>query len=236
MSKTSGLGDNLYVDGYDLSGDIGSLSAISGPRGTLEVTGINKSAMERIYSTKDGAIGFTAYFNPADDQAHPVLSSLPTADAHVMYCRGTSQGNDAAVMVAKQINYDGTRGDDGAFTFAVSTQANSHGIEWGTQLTAGIQTDTEATDSDSIDNGTGTSSGLQAYLQVFDVQDDTLTVTIEDSTDDSTYSSLGAFTAVGDGDRGFERIEVAGTVGQYLRVSTTGSFTSASFAVVVVRN
>jgi hypothetical protein len=236
MSKTSGLGDNLYVDGYDLSGDIGSLSAISGPRGTLEVTGINKSAIERIYSTKDGAIGFNAYFNPSDDQAHPVLSSLPTEDAHVMYCRGTSQGNEAAVMVAKQINYDGTRGDDGAFTFTVSTQANSHGLEWGDQLTAGIQTDTEATDSSGLDYGAGSTDGLQAYIQVFDVQDDTLTVTIEDSDDDSTYTSLGAFTAVADGDRGFERIEVAGSVGQYLRISTTGDFTSASFAVVVVRN
>jgi hypothetical protein len=30
MAKQSGLGDNLYVAGYDLSGDIGSLETISG--------------------------------------------------------------------------------------------------------------------------------------------------------------------------------------------------------------
>ena len=48
MAKTSGLGDNCYVGGYDLSGDIGSLGKISGSVATIDVTGINKSAFERI--------------------------------------------------------------------------------------------------------------------------------------------------------------------------------------------
>ncbi|MEI5100297.1 hypothetical protein RB200_19440 [Streptomyces sp. PmtG] len=33
MSKQSGLGDNLYIHGYDLSGDINSLGNVGGVPG-----------------------------------------------------------------------------------------------------------------------------------------------------------------------------------------------------------
>lgn len=137
MSKTSGLGDNCFVGGYDLSGDIGALSKISGTIATLDVTGINKLAPERIGGLRNGLLDFTAFFNPTAGQAHPVLSALPRTDVGVMYLRGTALGNPAACMIAKQLNYDGTRANSGAFTFNVSTQANGFGLEWGRQLTPG---------------------------------------------------------------------------------------------------
>ena len=162
MAKTSGLGDNLYIAGYDLSGDITALGSIGGGPATLECTSINKSAIERIGGLRDGRMQATAYFNPSTGQAHDRLSNLPTADVILTYCRGTTLGNPAASLVAKQINYDGTRGDDGAFTFTVDAQANGYGIEWGEQLTAGTRTDTEAT------NGTGVEFGntSEDYLRV----------------------------------------------------------------------
>ena len=49
MAKTSGLGQELYVHGYDLSGDVGSLDSVGSPREQLEVPAINKSARERIF-------------------------------------------------------------------------------------------------------------------------------------------------------------------------------------------
>lgn len=56
-------------------------------------------------------------------------------------------------MVAKQLNYDLTRADDGRLTFAVRAESNAYGLEWGNQLTAGLRTDTGAT------NGTGVAFG-----------------------------------------------------------------------------
>lgn len=140
MSKTSGLGDELLVGGYQLSGDVQSVDNISCPAAVLDVTGINKSAYERIIGLRDGAMEITTFFNAATDQQHEVLSALPETDVHLMYCRGTSQGNPAACMVAKQVNYDGTRGADAALTFKVQAQANAYGLEWCDQLTAGIKT------------------------------------------------------------------------------------------------
>lgn len=135
MAKTSGLGDNFYVGGYDLSGDINSLSKISGTLATIDVTAINESGMERLGGKRDGAVDFTAYFNPTG--AHPVLSALPTSDVQASYRRGTVLGNPAAEIVARQLNYDPTRGADGALTVACSLSGDGFGLEWGIQLTPG---------------------------------------------------------------------------------------------------
>src|SRR6266536_1609305 len=88
MAKQSGLGDNLYVAGVDVSGDIGSLSSISSNIKPIEVTAIDKSAMERLGGQRDGSLEFTAFFNPSAGQEHSVFSALPTADQVVTYFRG----------------------------------------------------------------------------------------------------------------------------------------------------
>ena len=44
MAKESGIGHYLFVDGYDLSGDTGSVGTIAMRRAMLDVTGIDKAA------------------------------------------------------------------------------------------------------------------------------------------------------------------------------------------------
>lgn len=153
MSKQSGLGDNAYVGGVDLSGDTQALSKISGSLATLDVTGINRLAFERLGGERDGGIDWTSFFNPTG--AHPVLSALPTSDIQVMYCRGTALGSPAASLVAKQLNYDPNRAQSGELTVGLQTQGNAYGLEWGNLLTAGIRTDAAATNGTSVDQGAG---------------------------------------------------------------------------------
>lgn len=243
MAKTSGLGDNFYVDGYDLSGDTNSLSSVSGGNSPIVVTGINKSAMERIGGRRDGAMSWTSYFNPTLlTGAHARYSTLPTTDIVASYFRGTSLGDPSASIVAKQIGYDGNRADDGAFTLAVEAQANGYGLEWGKSLTAGQRTDTTATNGTSVDFGTGsTAFGLQAYLHVFAFTGTSVTVKLQESSDNGAGDAFadvtgGAFTAA----TGItsQRIATASgqTVERYLRIVTTGTFSNATFAVSVARN
>lgn len=241
MAKQSGLGDNLYVGGYNLSGDIGSLSSISGPQKPLDVTGIDKSAHERIGGIRDGKLEFVAFFNPSSGQAHPVLSALPTSDTAAMYCRGTTLGSPSACMIGKQLNYNGTRDNSGSFLFKTEIEASGYGLEWGNLLTAGQRTDTTATNGTSIDGGASSSFAFQAYLQVFAFSGTDVTVKLQDSADNSSFSDVtsGAFTSVTSGPQ-TQRIAVGGTatLRQYVRVSTatSGGFTSVTFAVAVVRN
>lgn len=244
MAKSSGLGQRLFAGGVNLSGDIGSIDGCSSPIGTLDVTGIDKSAIERIGGLRDGQLDFTAFFNPSAGTAHPTLSALPTTDVHELYCTGTAIGAPAAGLVAKQIGYDGKRGNDGSFTFSVSAQASGFGIEWGRLLTAATRTDTTATNGASYDYGAGvgtTAFGLQLYVQLLAFTGTSVTVKVQSSTDDGggdafadiTGATTGALSAVG-----AARVATSNTasVERYLRIVTTGTFTNAQFVAMVVRN
>lgn len=242
MAKQSGLGDALYVAGYDLSGDVGSLGRVGGGPAAMEVTGIDKAAFERIGGLRDGGVEYSAWFNPGIDRAHDVLSVLPTADQVLTYCRGTALGSPAACLVGKQINYDPTRAADGALTIAVQALANGYGLEWGRLLTAGKRTDTAATNGASLDLGAAsTAFGLQAYLHVFAFTGTSVTVKLQESSDDGAGDAWadvvgGAFAAA----TGITSQRIATAAGQtverYLRVVTTGTFSNAVVAVAVVRN
>lgn len=244
MSKTSGLGDNFYYGGYDLSGDINSLSSISGSMAPIDVTGINKFAFERIGGMRDGKVEFTSYFNVDSVTflgAHNVFSALPTSDEVMTYARGTTLGNDAACMVAKQLNYDGTRGTDGSVTFAVGTQANGYGLEWGVQLTAGLRTDTVATTGTGVDTAASASFGGQAYLQVTAFTGTDVTVKIQDSADNVTFADVTSFAfAQTTAAHTTQRIALGNTatIRRYVRATTvtSGGFSSATFSVVMVKN
>jgi hypothetical protein len=243
VAKETGLGDNLHIAGFNASGDIQQLGRIGGGPALLVMTGIDKSAFERKGGLRDGAFEMTTFFNtdPDVDQTHEKLSALPRTDVILTYCRGTTLGAPAASMVGKQVGYDPQRGDDGMLTFSVSAQANGYGVEWGRQLTAGVRTDTAATNGASIDTAASLSFGGQAYLQVFSFTGTDATVTIQDSADNSTFADVTsfAFTQITSGPTS-ERIALSNTetIRRYVRVitTTTGGFSSLSFAVNVIKN
>lgn len=246
MAKQAGLGDNLYVGGYDLSGDIGSVQTIEASQVTNVVTGIDKSANERIGMLRDGKIAFNNFFNDAASAAHPVLKALQAqADVHAMYARGTTLGNYAAGLIAKQLNYNLARGADASLLGSVELQASAgYALEWGRLLTAGIRTDTAATEGDGYNFGAAGTLGLIAYLQVFDVTLVDATITIQESSDDAAgdpYAAVvgGAF-AYASGDHVGERIATSAVqaVEKWLRVKTTtsGGITSLPFAVLAIIN
>ena len=245
MAKSGGLGDFLAVAGYDISGDVGSLQSIRGGPALLDVTAINKSAMERIGGLRDGEISFNSFFNDAALQEHVALKGLPTADVQLMYLRGEALASYGACMVAKQVNYDWARGEDGSLIGTIQALANGYGLTWGKQLTAGKDNVTGAGNGTGVDFGTGSVSfGLVAFLQVFAFTGTDVTFTIQESSDDAggdPYAAVtgGAFTQVTSGPTS-ERIvtSLTQTVERYLRVvrATSGGFSSCDYAVVCERH
>ena len=77
-----------------------------------------------------------------------------------------------------------------------------------------------------------TAFGAQGYLQVVKFTGTSVTVTIQHSPDNATWTTLIAFTAV-TAAPAFQRLAVTGTVNRYLRVITTGTFSAASFGAAV---
>ena len=182
MAKSAGLGQNYYMAGFDLSGDIGALDNWSTPVGVLSVTGIDKSAAERVQGLVDGQQSFNAWF---------------------------------------------------ALSFSVSQMGEGIIPEWGQMLTAGKRTDTEATNGATKDDSASTSAGASSVLHVFSFTGTNVTVTVQDSTNGSSWATLIAHTAADDVTS--ERKTVSGTVNRYLRVITAGTFSSAVFALSLRR-
>ncbi len=240
MPKSSGLGDNLYVAGFDLSGDIGSLSRIGGSISTFDVTGIDKLAHERIGGQRDGSIEYSAFFNDSANQAHAVLSLLPTTDQILTYCRGTLLGSNAACLVGKQINYDPDRSESGELKLKVQALANGFGLEWGNLLTAGKRTDVgPTTPGASLDNLVETLFSGQAYLQVFAFTGTDATITVRGASDSGFTTGLQdqCTFVVNSAPLAARSISIP-TVRRFLKIntSTTGGFTNLVFSVVFVRN
>ena len=241
MAKGNGLGANLYVQGYDVTNDVGQIDALENGRGMLGITGLDKSGHERLHGLQTGRIAFTGFFNDAALQEHVALKLIPTTDVIGTVFKTAALAAVAASLTGKRTNYPVTRAADGALGTGTEIQSNADQLNYGLALTAGKRTDTTATNGTGVDFGTGsTTFGLVAYLHVFAFTGTSVTVTIQESSNDGAgdpYAAVtgGAFTAA----TGItaQRIETSltQTVERYLRAVTTGTFSSAQFAVMAKR-
>lgn len=238
MAKSSGLGSSLIVGAYDISGDIGSLSSIESMRASIDVPAINQSAMDRIMGHKDGSLAFGSYWNAVAGQAHPVLSALPRTDIQMSWLHGSTVGEVAASMIAKQANYAPARGADGSLAATTTAHANGYGLEFGELLTTGVQTFASGTvNGTSIDYGSAsTLFGAAAYLHVISLGSGTPTVTITDSAANSVFVAVTgmAFTPTVAGTQRLQGLTTA-TVRRYVRAEVTGTYTNLVAVVVFVR-
>lgn len=237
--KLTGLGSNFYVGGYDLSGDVNALGNVSTPLATLEVTGINKSAMERLPSLADGNMSFTTIFDLDAGAEQKVLSPMPRTDTIGTFFVGTGIGNAAASINAKEVSYSPTRANDGMLSSVTEIQGNGFGLEWGWQLTAGKRTDTGAAAGTSFDSGAAGTHGCQVYVQVFSFTGTDATIEVESATDSIfTTPVVEASHVVGTPPEAVRIVGSNSLVNRYWRAvtTTTGGFTSLTFAVMVVIN
>lgn len=316
MAKSSGLGDNFYIGGYDLSGDVASVDTVSGARDVLEVTAIKQLAFQRLYGLANGAWQFTTYFEntptistpgvpssgspvtntynvtvyvtitggtisnvlvngssvgttdgtypvPAGQTIsitysvaptwnwfalgaeHTVLSSFPSADTVACYFRGAAVGNAAAAINAKQTDYAFTRDTSGNLTAQVTIGGNGYGMEWGVELTPGIQTINTTGSGTVYDAGASapTAFGAQAYLQIIAFVGTSIDIAVQSSTtsggtyttvsglDFGSQSAIGSFRAAS---TGFPLSTT--TINEFVKWTATGTFSYCEFALMVCRN
>lgn len=241
MAKQSGLAQKLIIGGWDFSGDIGSISKIHGGLAFQDMTGIDKQAHERVGTERNADAEFSSFWNTTAGQATAVLSVLPMTDVMDIYMASQLQGSAAACMIAKQNNYDPKRDNKATLTVDTKMEANGFGLEWGRLLTAGLRTDAgPASPATGLDNtDVSTAFGWQAYLAVTALTGTNVIVTLQDSADNAAFTNLagGAFTSATSAQT-TQRLQsgATDTVRRYVRAITTGTFSSATFCVVFIRN
>lgn len=137
MAKQSGLGDQLIIDdnggtARDISNDITSIS-IPTPQNLQDVTGLDKSAMERLPLLQDGSVQVQGVFNPAANMSHDVFKSKANVRTVTYRVGGNTNGNPELELNMYVENYDLSRGNDGSLTFSATLQlADGVVPTWGT--------------------------------------------------------------------------------------------------------
>lgn len=248
MAKQSGLAQGLFLGGYDLSGDTGAIDNVGGGPRLLEITGIDKSAVERVGGQFDGALSWQSWFNPSASQQHPVLSALPTANVIIAYQAATAAiGNYAAFGTFKQVNYDGKRGNDGSMTFSLQALANAQPVFWGRMGRAGKVTEASATNGASIDgqsvgdiSGASSAFGATSVFMLFSgpATGSISTAKWQDSADDSSFADITGLSHTIAAAPNAEILQTAtgATIRRYCRFVTTGTFTNAVLFAALQRH
>lgn len=240
MAKESGLGANFYLDGFNLSGDTGAMNDMSKSMAVTEVTDITELAIERLPAILSATMSWQAWWNNTGSFA--TLKNSPSADRLGSYFHRPALGSPAASIIARQTDLKTKRDAKGGLSMDVSMVSDTSWLDWGLALTAGPRIDTAATNGTGVDFTAGDSFGLQAYLHVFALTGTNVVVTLEHSNDNGVGDAWaavtgGVFTSV-TAAPGKERIQTGRTlpVKRYLRAVTSGTFTSATFAVSAVIN
>ena len=233
MAKEAGFGQQLYVAGFDVSGDTGSVEG-NIARNLLDGTAINVSAMERILGLASASISWSSFFNDAAGGTHVGLSALPTSDVDLMYATGTVAGDPAAMLRAKQVGYDGSRSADGGFLFSLVAQSSAgKSLEWGEMVSPGKVSHSSATNGAIWDSGAASPTGCMAQLQAFSCDSGTPTYILQDDTasDMSTAATYISFGAIAAGSHPTTvRAEESDACNRYRRIITTGTLSNAVHA------
>lgn len=121
MAKSTGLGQTtLSVDdaggtARDIRNDITNWQ-MSTPRGVQDVTGVDKSANERLLLLADGSVTYNGVHNPSANRQHDVFKTVPSTSV-ARTCTNTINGVTLAMEMLFS-DYQLSRSDSGELTWS----------------------------------------------------------------------------------------------------------------------
>ena len=122
MAKESGLGiATLSVDDgaaalQVLKNDVTNF-AVAMPRGVQDVTGVDKSAIERLLLLADSSVDLNGVFNDAATFSHAVFKTVPSTSIQRTFSLDVSGQTLSMEMIATDYNL--TRAQSGELTWQV---------------------------------------------------------------------------------------------------------------------
>ena len=133
MVKESGIGMTVTIDdasssGQALTNDITSIS-FSTPRGLQDVTGLDKSAIERLLLLADGNVTINGVFNDDANKSHAVFKTVPTTS--VSRTVVIVHSGQTLTMECMFSDYALSRAQDGSLTWtATGSVCNGTAPTW----------------------------------------------------------------------------------------------------------
>jgi hypothetical protein len=118
MAKVSGIVTAVTVASNVISNDVTSIS-VDTPYGVQDITGLDKSAVERLLLRADCTGSMTGVFNTASNMSHATLKT-PGSKTFVIAYPGAT-----LTFTAVTTNYAPTMGADGSLTWTVNWALSS---------------------------------------------------------------------------------------------------------------
>jgi hypothetical protein len=229
---------NVFINEYDFSTYFNDVSATTTVE-TAEVSAFGSNAKEYIVGLLDGTVSLSGMFDGTATGTDVVFSAVlgsTTKQNVIVAPSGHSNGATAIVLEADDTSYEVS----GAVADIVQTSAefqSSDGVEHGKILSSGSAISATGNGT-SVDNTLSSANGGVGFLSVpTNTRNGNITVKVQQSADNSTFTDLITFTVVSSTTKTFQRVEVTGTVARYLRVNYTvaGSTGSATPVVAFAR-
>lgn len=229
---------NVFVNEYDFSTYFNDVTATSTVE-TAETSSFGSSAKTYIVGLQDGTVSLNGMFDGTATGTDVVFSAVlgsTTKQNVIVAPSGHSNGANAIMLEADDTSYEVS----GAVSDIVQTSAefqSSDGVEHGKILSSGTAVSATGNGT-SVDNTASSANGGVGFLSVpTNTRNGNITVKVQQSADNSTFTDLITFTVVSSTAKTFERVEVTGTVARYLRVNYTvaGSTGTATPVVAFAR-
>lgn len=118
MAKVSGITTAVTIAGNDISNDVTSIN-IDTPYGVQDITGLDKSAVERLLLRADATGTVNGVFNTAASKSHATLKT-PGSKTFVIAYPGAT-----ATFTAVTTNYAVNMGTDGSLVWSSNFQLSS---------------------------------------------------------------------------------------------------------------
>lgn len=225
----------VFVDEFDFSSYFNDVSASTTVE-TAETSTFGSDAKEYITGLVDGTVSLSGMFEgTADTGTDDYFSSVlggATKQKVIVATEGHANGGRAVMLESDNTSYEVS----GAIADVVQASAefqSSEGVEHGVILSSGAAV-TATGNGTSVDNGAATTNGGVGYLSVpTNTRNGNVTVKIQASADNSTFTDLITFTVVSSAAKTSQRVEVTGTVARYLRVNYTVAGSTGSATPIV---
>lgn len=227
MAFSHGASASVFSNGYDLTAYFNSFEG-TGQNEPAETTTFGNTAKTYIPGVSDGNMKAEGLFDATAGASGDKLNQAIANRAVTTVCywpEGDTLGNRGVGLAGHESAYDIK--SDVSDANKVSAEFQSSVGREGITSHRAVASSTAAGTATVIDHTTGSTGHAVGYLQVTGATSGTVTVKLQDSADNSSYTDLITFTAITSSNAPFaERLEASGTVRRYTRAVWSGAGTA----------
>jgi hypothetical protein len=241
MAFSAGTDAEVYINGYQITAYLRN-AGVEVSRDMYDSTTLSHTDRTFVGGLRNGTFNGEGLFDGTPDAVDEALAAAMEHGAECILTylpAGDGLGNRGKGMDGDESTYSLTSPVDGLTTVTMAIQS-SVGSE-ALQVLHPLGTITATANGTGVDQTAQSLDGGVGYLQVTNVDrtdgDETLTVKVQDSTDNVVFVDLITFAAATG--RGAQRVAVTGTVERYVRAQHTlagASPAGATYSLAFHRN